>query len=103
MFQMRGAIDIVENISDEQELQLIDAGLIDIERPDSGSTLLADREHLQPLVEVVKKLSLTVEESALRYIPKEKITPRNEAKLIALLDALDDLDDVDNVYTNADV
>jgi len=104
MFDIRGVITIKEpKLSEDQELVLIDSGLIDVQPDESGATLIVEFDQLQKATEAVTEQGLTVEEATAAYIPKESITPENEEKIIQLLDALDDLDDVDNVYTNANV
>lgn len=104
IFDLRGIITLKEaKLTEEQELALIDVGMLDLEHDDDGSTIITELDKLQPVEEAAKKKGLTVSETSIGYVAKEKIDPANEEKIITLLSALDDLDDVTNVYTNANV
>lgn len=104
MFQPRGVITLKQpTITDEQELELIDLGVVDVLTDPEGATILTEPEALQKVRERCEQLGLSVTEATPSYIPKEKMPAQNESALISFLDALDDLDDVNNVYTNADI
>lgn len=104
MFDLRGIIHITEpKLTDEQELELIDAGLLDSRSDTDGTTLIANLDALQAVKEHAEKLGLTVKESSTAYLAKDLVKPSNEEAVLNFLDGLDELDDVDNLYTNADV
>lgn len=104
MFERVGSIALEnKNLSDEQELSLIDAGANDIVKNDDATMVITPLENLQKVKEVCEKLGLTVSEASLVYNPKEQVAPQNPDGIVSLLEALDDLDDVNAVYTNANV
>jgi YebC/PmpR family DNA-binding regulatory protein len=104
MFDLRGIIQIAETkLTDMQELELIDAGLLDSANDPEGNTLIATLESLQSVKERAEKVGLTVKESSAAYLAKDMIKPAHEETVLAFLDGLDELDDVDTIYTNAEV
>ena len=104
MFDLRGIIIVTQpTLSDEQELTLIDKGVIDIQPDESGTTIITRLDALPAVKEEAEKLGLTISEASTGYVAKEKVHPTEEEKILSLLNALDDLDDVNNVYTNAEL
>ncbi len=103
MFDERGVITVTgPTLSGEQELALIDHGLLDVRR-DGGITLITERGKLQEAKEAAEKLGLSIGEASLAYMPKDPIAPKDSERLTNFLDGLDDLDDVNTIYTNADI
>jgi YebC/PmpR family DNA-binding regulatory protein len=104
MFDLRGLIRLAETeLHDDQELALIDAGLLDTASDADGTTLTTTLDALQAVKEKAEALKLTVKESLTSYIAKDVIRPTNEDTVLTFLEGLDELNDVDNLYTNADV
>jgi YebC/PmpR family DNA-binding regulatory protein len=104
MFDLRGIIRIAETaLTDEQELELIDLGLLDLQSDPEGSTLITTLDKLQSVKEGAEQLKLTVKDSSAAYLGKELVKPKNEEVVVKFLDGLDELDDVDTIYTNAEV
>lgn len=104
MFVPRGIIRLKNTeVTEEQQLELIDAGLVDVAPDPDGATIICEFERLQACEEKSRAVGLTVEEAAGGYVAKEKIVPQNTEALTALLEALDDLDDVTNIHTNGDI
>jgi len=91
-----------KDLSEEEELKLIDAGVEDIERED-GITLYTKAVDFKKIKERVEALKLPILEADLEYVAKKRIKPKNEASLINLYEALEDCDDVNNFYTNAEL
>ena len=103
MFDERGVITVTDKtLSEEQELALIDHGLLDVRR-DGGITLITERGKLQEAKEAAETLGLSVGEASLAYMPKDAVAPKDSERLTSFLDGLDDLDDVNTIYTNADI
>lgn len=104
MFLRRGVIYLADvKISDDQELQLIDAGAQDFGEENDGVVIYTEIADLNKVRETAEKIGLTVNDGGLEYIPKEKSTIPEPEKLINLMEALDDLDDVQEVYTNIEL
>lgn len=109
MFERRGVIRVagvrgqVLGASSDIELKLIDAGAEDILREDDGVTVYTKPEELKVVEEKVRAAGLAPEYAGLEWVPKEKITPPQNAmgQLEALETALDELEDVSEYYTNA--
>ena len=103
MFDERGVITVSDKaLSEEQELALIDHGLLDVRR-NGGITLITERGKLQEAKETAETLGLTVGEASLAYMPKDSVSPKDSERLANFLDGLDDRDDVHTIYTNADI
>ena len=103
MFDERGVITVSDKaLSEEQELALIDHGLLDV-RKNEGITLITERGKLQEAKEAAEALGLSVGEASLAYMPKDAVVPKDSERLTSFLDGLDDLDDVNTIYTNADI
>lgn len=104
MFDLRGIIRITETkLTEAQELELIDAGLLDANSDDEGTTLVTTLESLQSVKERAEKLGCTVTESSTAYLAKDMVKPAHEESVLNFLDGLDELDDVDTIYTNAEI
>ena len=103
LFEPKGQIVLnKEELNDEEELQLIDAGAQDILEEDKIK-VITQMEELRLVREKINNLGFELESSELVYLPKDKIKVKDEEKILKLLDALDDDDDVNSIYTNADV
>jgi YebC/PmpR family DNA-binding regulatory protein len=103
LFEPKGQIVLDrENLSDEEELQLIDAGASDILMEDKIK-VITPMEELSAVREKISQAGFALEASELVYLPKDKIKVKDEEKILRLLDSLDDDDDVNSIYTNADV
>jgi YebC/PmpR family DNA-binding regulatory protein len=103
MFESKGEI-ILEQIelSDEDELKIIDFGADDIIKEDELKIVTG----LNNLEEVKNKLqdnNFIVKSSDMIYLSKEKINVKDDEKLLKLLDVLDDDDDINSIYTNANI
>ena len=84
------------------ELELMDAGINDMNDSEFGLEITCPVESFQKVLEVVKKYELEPESSGLEWVAKEPVTLDEETsnKISELYDELDDLDDVREVYTN---
>ena len=84
------------------QLELMDAGVEDINDSEEGVELLSSRENFQKMLEAVQKLSIEPDDSGLEWVAKETVKLDEEAgeKVEKFFDILDELDDVKAVYTN---
>lgn len=84
------------------QLELMDAGVMDIQEDENGVELFSAREDFQKMLEAVEKLGIIPDESGLEWIAKEPVSLDEETstKVEKLYDILDELDDVRAVYTN---
>jgi YebC/PmpR family DNA-binding regulatory protein len=104
MFDMKGEI-ILDNqkLSDEQELEIIEAGAEDIIVEGEHIRIITDKDNLVAVRDKVQKLDVHADSADMIYLAKEKISITDDERLLKLLDVLDDDDDVNNVYTNAEI
>lgn len=101
-FNRRGVIYIKNSeINDEEELSIIDAGALDIEKSDYGIRIMTQMEDLQKVQEKIKNI-IEIENAELEYIPKNKVKVQNTESLEKLFDTLEENDDVNNYYSNAE-
>ncbi len=106
MFEHKGIINLPTSVklTEEQELALIDAGALDISVSlDEGTAIMTGMEHFQAVLTAIRAHNLETTRAELTWLAKDPIavTPENEPKLQALLEALEENDDVDDIYTNA--
>jgi len=103
-FNRRGLILIAGQPTDDAELQIIDAGALDIEKTEDGWRIITPPAELMTVAEKIKKLGLDVQEATLSYLPNEEVAitqPEDQERIEKLYNLIDDLEDVTNVYTNA--
>lgn len=104
MFEQKGIIRI-ENITDELELKLIDAGVLDIQKEEGGITIYTAPNDLKKIKELLEQKEIEIEYAEIEQIAKEKkiISEEKKDKIQKLFDELDDDGDVNNFYTNAEI
>lgn len=98
MFDRLGEIEIDKTLSDEQQLLLIDDGLVDFVE----NTIYCQVENLSKLENKVKELDFIVQNSEIVMKCKQPTLLKSEdevAKVMDLVEALEDHDDVINVFS----
>ncbi|CUU81290.1 transcriptional regulator [Campylobacter hyointestinalis] len=104
MFSRKAVFEVVKPSGDieELELELIDAGLTDIEENGETITIYGDYTSFGTLSEGIDKMGLEVKKGSLQFIPNSTVNLDESAlgELERLLDKLEDDDDVQAVYTN---
>jgi YebC/PmpR family DNA-binding regulatory protein len=101
-FDHKGVIYLKsENLTDEQELEIIDAGAEDIQKQEDSIRVITAMEDLQKVQEKLNK-DFEIENAELEYLAKNKVKPENPAKVERLFEALDENDDIHNFYSNAE-
>ena len=103
LFNQKGVITLdVKELTDEQQLKLIDAGAEDIET-DDGITIYTAVEQFETVKKKIEEIKLPILESGLEYVAKDLVKPEKEQSLMKLFEDLDGCDDVSNFYSNADL
>jgi YebC/PmpR family DNA-binding regulatory protein len=107
MFERKGVIRISDrvNLSDDDQLSLIDRGVEDIKVSDNGELIIiCPSVELSKVRQVVMERGFEIDDFGLEWIAKDKLIAGKEAKtaMINLFEALDDDEDVANIYSNAD-
>ncbi|MFA6594281.1 MAG: YebC/PmpR family DNA-binding transcriptional regulator [Candidatus Buchananbacteria bacterium] len=106
-FKRLGSVIISSaDLSEEQELELIDAGAEDVKKIPltNEAEINSSVEVLSQVANKAKELGLAIKETAIIYQAKDEINitaDTDREKIERLYGAIDDLDDVTNVYTNA--
>jgi YebC/PmpR family DNA-binding regulatory protein len=101
MFEQKGILR-VKAVSEELELELIDAGVSDLIREDEGVTIYTAPQDLKKIKEQLEQKNITIEFAETEPVAKEKKTLSAEGGEILqkLFGELDDDDDVSNYYSN---
>jgi len=90
-----------DKITEEQELNLIDAGANDWEQQEGQIIIYSSTQDLQKINERVKKLGWEIISSELEYIAKETIKVTQPEKWEQFKENLEQDDDVNNFFSNA--
>ena len=96
----------INSLTEEVELNLIDAGATDIEREEDIITVYCHIQNLQGIKKLLESKGIKVEYAEIELIPKDTITitdPAVKDELKKLFSDLDDNEDVNNHHTNADI
>ena len=96
-FQMPENMDL-----EELELELIDAGLEELEQDDESTYAYADYTSFGELVHAFENLNIEVKKAVLKRIPNEPVefTEEQLEEIEKMLDKLEEDDDIQAVYTN---
>jgi len=98
MFDRLGEIEIGRNLSDEEQLELIDFGLVDFE----DKIVSTEVENLSKLEKKIKDLGIEVIRSEIVMRCKQPTELKSEDEVgtvMDLIDALEEHDDVVNVFS----
>ena len=103
MFQFKrvGEIELKNELTEEMELDLIDAGAIDFE----GKVVLSEITDLNKLIKKVEEVGLEIERSgfSMRSINPIMLSSEEEVdKIMDMIEELEDNDDVINVFAGFD-
>ncbi|HMR00772.1 MAG TPA: YebC/PmpR family DNA-binding transcriptional regulator [Candidatus Gracilibacteria bacterium] len=108
LFERKGLIEVesAEKPSDEVQLQMIDAGAMDVKFEDGIIEIYTDPQELMQVRNKLKETGIETKSANLVYIPQTTVAVDDEAQalqLLNLIEALEEDDDIDTVYTNADI
>ncbi len=103
IFEPKGVIRTGE-ITEKQELELIDLGVLDLVREEGGTTIYTQQADLNKIKTWLDNNNLTVDYAENDMVPKEKKKISQEVleKIEKMENELDNNDDVSNYYTNAE-
>lgn len=103
-FQKMGVIRI-NALSDELELELIDAGASDIIKHDDIIEIYCPVENLQNIKNLLERKKSSIETAEIEMIPQNKkiVAPAAMKKLENFFNTLEENEDVNNYYTNAEI
>ena len=107
MFEKRGifTIPVQGKSAEDLELELIDAGVDDIQAEAEHVEAYVAPEHLRPVREELQKRNIPIEDAQVSLIAKNHaaVSPEDAAKTMQLIEDLEELDDVQKVITNLDI
>jgi YebC/PmpR family DNA-binding regulatory protein len=106
MFERQGVVRCEGNdVDDETELALIDAGADDIDTEDGTLVVSGPVEKLQDLQKAAENAGLKVSGAGLEWVAKETaaLDESKRSQLEKLFEALDDDEDVQAIYYNVDL
>ena len=106
-FEIKGVIRILNEeikggLSDDLELELIDAGADDIVKEDEGITIFTKPENLQKIKLLLDAKNIKTETAEMEYIAKEEMQLSDDDKesVQKFVDELEDDEDVSDYYNN---
>lgn len=105
MFDRKAVLEVEETKAtdlEELELELIDAGLEEIEAHDGTIYMYGDYTHFGSLSHALEEMGLEVKKSQLQRFPTSPVefTEEQMADIDKMLDKIEEDDDVQAVYTN---
>lgn len=107
MFDKRGifTIPVKGKSAEDLELELIDAGVDDIQAEDEHVEAYVSPEHLRPVREELQKRGIPIDEAQVTLVAKTPaaVSPEDAAKTMQLIEDLEELDDVQKVISNLDI
>jgi YebC/PmpR family DNA-binding regulatory protein len=103
LFEQKGAVR-VENLADELELELIDAGAQDINR-DDGVAIYTHPNDLKKVKDFLESKNIKIDYAEVEWVAKEKkeLSKDLEESAKKFFDELDENEDINNYYSNAEV
>ncbi|MBU0624732.1 YebC/PmpR family DNA-binding transcriptional regulator [Patescibacteria group bacterium] len=107
MFERKGILQITDQVelSDDDQLHLIDAGAEDITISHGKLIISCPDIELAKVRQAAKNLGLKIDEFGLEWVAKDQIQIDESMKqsLIDLFETLDDDEDVANIYSNVNI
>lgn len=92
-------------ISDEDELELIDAGAEDIQKEKEGITIYSKIEGLQKMKKYLDEKKVETESADIEYIAKDStdVLEEDKEKVEKFIEELEECEDVSDYYTNVKI
>lgn len=101
MFDQKGVITTKNAITEDQQLELIDAGAEEFDVNEDQSTVICPPESFETVKNKLDNLNCPIDEASIEFLPKETVEIKDEQRWQNFLDALENNDDISNYYTNA--
>ncbi len=105
MFEQKGKIILKNNnLTDDEELKLIEAGVDDIKKEDENIIIYTQPENLFNIQQKIKDFGFEIEDASFEFIPKniENISDEERNIYEKLFDELDDQEEVKDIYSSID-
>lgn len=106
MFDRKGVILTTAPMTDDLELELIDAGAEDIADEGETKTITTDASHWTVVRDALKSKGFEVQEAGLKLVAQQdmEVTDLETArKVMNFIEALEEDDDVSDVHTNFEI
>jgi YebC/PmpR family DNA-binding regulatory protein len=108
MFSRKGQVMVEKGKGvDEDKLlaAVLDAGADDMSDDEGGFEIISAPENFEKVRDAVKAIGIEPAQAAVAMIPQNyvKLTGKDAAAMLRLMEALDDHDDVQNVWANFDI
>ena len=109
IFDRKGVFTInpeqIKIATDELEMELIDAGLEELEVDEEAVTVYCEYADFNNIQTKLEELEIEIENSELQRIPNntKKISAEQSGKVLKLLDLLEENDDVQQVFHNMEL
>lgn len=107
MFETRGVVYVSsEGISEDKLLELIiEVGALDLTKTDGDFEIITEPEHLEDVVEFLKKKNINISASKITKVPKSfvKLEGHKAEQMLRLIESLEDHDDIKNTWANFDI
>ena len=108
MFSRKGQVFVDKAAAGDEDRLLsavLDAGADDMNDDDSAWEIISAPENFEAVRDAVKALGVEPASAAVAMIPQNyiKLTGKDAAAMMRLMEALDDHDDVQNVWANFDI
>jgi len=105
MFEQKGKIILKNNnLTDDEELKLIEAGVDDIKKEDENIIIYTQPENLFNIQQKIKDFGFEIEDASFEFIPKniENISDEERNIYEKLFNELDDQEEVKDIYSSID-
>jgi YebC/PmpR family DNA-binding regulatory protein len=103
MFEQKGVLVIERSLTDELQLELIDAGADEFEITDKQTTIFCPPDNFEKIKEKLEQKNEKLLSAAIEFLPKETIIIKDEKKWDDFVGLLEKCDDISNYYTNANI
>jgi len=110
-FEIKGVIMVLKEnlpggqISDDLELELIDAGAEDIKEEEEGVTIISAVGDLSKIKIFLEEKNINTESSDIEYVAKDeaKVSDEDFPKIEKFIESLEEDEDVSDYYTNLNI
>lgn len=103
LFDYLGVNEIETNLNDDEQLELISSGALDIIDSEDSTTIYSNSQDTEKIKKILESQNKKTISSSLQYIARTpvEIDDKDKEKIIKILEIIDDLEDVQEVFTNA--